>query len=255
MLTILPTDKEVIAPLLAAGVDKVIFTGSSEHGRDLLHMLSETTTPAIMELSGHDPVILFADADLDLVIKALRFGRRWNNGNTCIAPRQILAHTDAAKRLRVRLESEDLDPLPVIEFTDESTALQLVARMPFGLGATIFSRNTAAARRFARHLRTGFVLINDMIVPTADPRFPFGGQRASGFGVTRGEEGLLEMTRPHVVAVRRGRKRRHFDELTAEDGTIFSSYITAAHGAGWGQRGAAVAQLGRALFGRGRKRS
>ncbi len=55
------------------GVDKVIFTGSSENGRDVLADLAETNTPAVMELSGEDAVIVFADADLDLVVRALKF--------------------------------------------------------------------------------------------------------------------------------------------------------------------------------------
>ena len=49
-----------------------------------------------------------------------------------------------------------------------------------------------------RSFATGFVTINDIIVPTADPRLPFGGVRGSGFGTTRGAEGLLEMTYPHA---------------------------------------------------------
>ena len=53
------------------GVDKVIFTGSSENGRDVLAQLAETNTPSVMELSGEDAVIVLADADLDLVVRAL----------------------------------------------------------------------------------------------------------------------------------------------------------------------------------------
>ena len=82
---------------------------------------------------------------------------------------------------------------------------------------------------------------------------PFGGVRASGFGVTRGEEGLLEMTSPHVVAVRHGTSRPHFDEPRAGDEQIFSSYILAAHGRGR-QRLGAVRDLVDALLERTRNR-
>ncbi|MGC2577485.1 MAG: hypothetical protein WA376_07900, partial [Terrimicrobiaceae bacterium] len=94
-----------------------------------------------------------------------------------------------------------------------------------------------------------FVLVNDLIVPTADPRMPFGGVRESGFGVTRGEEGLLEMTFPHVVVVRQGRSRPHFDELRADDERLFASYIQAAHGRG-PKRVEAIRDLIRALLAR-----
>ena len=43
-----------------------------------------------MELSGEDAVIVFADADLDLVVRALKFGTRLNGGETCIAPRRLI---------------------------------------------------------------------------------------------------------------------------------------------------------------------
>jgi hypothetical protein len=59
---------------------------------------------------------------------------------------------------------------------------------------------------------------------------PFGGIKASGFGVTRGDEGLLEMTYPHVVAVRTGKMRPHFNEPREGDEHLFSSYIAMVYG-------------------------
>ena len=61
----------------------------------------------------------------------------------------------------------------------------------------------------ARRVRAGSVCVNDLIVPTADPRLPFGGRGRSGFGVTRGAEGLLEMTVPKAISVRTGSFRPH----------------------------------------------
>ena len=49
-------------------------------------------------------------------------------------------------------------------------------------------------------------------------------------GSTRGDEGLLEMTFPHVVAVRRSHFHPHFDEIGQDDARLFSAYIRAAHG-------------------------
>jgi hypothetical protein len=105
----------------------------------------------------------------------------------------------------------------------------------------------------AARIKTGFVLINDLIVPTADPRMPFGGVKASGFGSTRGNEGLLEMTFPHVVAIRRGNSHRHFDEGSADDARLFSSYIRATHGPGRERLGA-IRDLVRALIAKAKSR-
>ena len=101
--TILPESVEAAHEAIADGVDKVIFTGSSENGRDVLAQLAETNTPSVMELSGEDAVLVLADADLDLVARALRFGTRLNGGETCIAPRRIFVVGSSRRRTAARL--------------------------------------------------------------------------------------------------------------------------------------------------------
>jgi acyl-CoA reductase-like NAD-dependent aldehyde dehydrogenase len=183
-----------------------------------------------MELSGEDVVLVLADADVDLVIRALKFGGRLNGGATCMAPRRVILLQAVAASFRVRVADAGLPELPIEEVVDEETALRRVAASPFALGVSIFSQDISRARALAGRIPSGFVLVNDLIAPTADPRMPFGGVKASGFGVTRGDEGLLEMTYPHVVAVRRGQSRPHFGEPHAGDPGLFSSYIAVAHG-------------------------
>lgn len=240
LLTILPEHVEAAHDAIADGVDKVIFTGSSENGRDVLARLAATNTPAVMELSGEDAVIVFADADVDLVVRALKFGARLNDGATCIAPRRLVVEQSIADDLRIQLARVGMTQLPLNTFRDKEGALDCIHSASFALGASIFSRDITRARTLAARIKTGFVLINDLIVPAADPRMPFGGVKASGFGSTRGNDGLLEMTFPHVVAVNRGNSHRHFDETGAADARLFSSYIRAAHGRGRERFGAIV---------------
>jgi acyl-CoA reductase-like NAD-dependent aldehyde dehydrogenase len=245
LLTTLPEATEAASDAIRDGVDKVIFTGSSENGHDVLAALARTNTPSVMELSGEDPVIVLADADIDLVVRALRFGTQLNDGNTCIAPRRLIVVKEAYDDLIARLITADF-PAPMIEqVADNDAAAESANSGDFGLGASIFARKITKARALAARLKTGFVVINDLIVPTADPRMPFGGVKASGFGSTRGEEGLLEMTFPHVIAIRRGKSHRHFDETAAGDAHLFSAYIRAAHGR---DRFAAIRDFAGALF-------
>ncbi len=100
LLTVLGESIEAAHDAIAHGVDKVIFTGSSENGREVLFTLAETNTPSVMELSGQDAAIVFADADLDLVVRALHFAARLNNGETCIAPRRLIVAQPVADDLR-----------------------------------------------------------------------------------------------------------------------------------------------------------
>ena len=245
LLTILPESVAAARSAIADGVDKVIFTGSSENGRDVLASLAETNTPSVMELSGQDAVLVFADADLDLVVRALRFGTSLNDGNTCIAPRRLVVVQSVAEDLLARLSIARVPIMLIERVHDEEAAVHRANDADFALGASIFSRDVARARTLAARIKTGFVLINELIAPTADPRMPFGGVKASGFGTTRGDEGLLEMTFPHVVAARHGRTHPHFDEPASGDAQLFSAYIRAAHGT---RRFAALRDLFRALI-------
>ncbi len=94
--------------------------------------------------------------------------------------------------------------LSVMHVADDAEAIAADAGCPYALGATIFTRSESAAEHLASNIRAGCIVVNDVIVPTADPRIPFGGSLRSGHGVTRGAEGLLEMTRVKVVQTRRG---------------------------------------------------
>ena len=245
LLTILPESVTAARNAIADGVDKVIFTGSSENGRDVLAELAETSTPSVMELSGQDALLVFADADLDLVVRALRFGTSLNDGETCIAPRRLVVVQSIAEDLLMRLSVAQVPRMLIERVRDEKTAVHRANDADFALGCSIFSRDVAKARALAARIKTGFVLINDLIAPTADPRMPFGGVKASGFGTTRGDEGLLEMTFPHVVAERHGRTHPHFDDPAPGDAQLFSAYIRAAHGT---RRFAAFRDLFRALI-------
>jgi len=112
---------------------------------------------------------------------------------------------------------------------DTPSAMTLADAGPFALGAAVFGP-AAAAGRVARSLRAGCVLVNDVIVPTADPRLPFGGTGESGFGTTRGAEGLLAMTRPQAIVVRIGGGTRHLTTLGPDAAPLVARLIRAAHG-------------------------
>ena len=103
-------------------------------------------------------------------------------------------------------------------------ALNAAAQCPYALGASIFGPEPLA-RSLAGRVRAGSVIINDLIVPTADPRLPFGGQGISGFGTTRGAEGLMEMTVLKTVTLRSGRFRPHYDPVTPADTAMMLDYI------------------------------
>jgi len=253
LVQILPESPQTAHEAARLGVDKVIFTGSSENGRDFLARLARSNTPSVMELSGADTVYVRADADLALAASAIRFGSHLNGGDTCMAPQSVVVHREVAARFAEALQREKISLRAIVRVRDDSEALEIAAMDDHGLGAAIFSRDEISAREFAQHLTTGFVTINDIIVPTADPRLPFGGVRASGFGVTRGEEGLLEMTYPQAIATRRTRFLPHLQAPSAYDAGFFAAFVELVHGRGFSRRFRALRALLR--IGRARMRS
>jgi acyl-CoA reductase-like NAD-dependent aldehyde dehydrogenase len=161
------------------------------------------------------------------------------NGNGAadvLAPTVVV---DARPEMALCREASFAPLLALLPFDTLDDALVMDAQCPYGLGASIFSENTARAEAVASRLRTGMVAVNDVIVPTAHPATPFGGRGDSGWGVTQGEEGLLEMTIPHVVSVRRDKFRPHYD-LTpgnaAAQGELVRALLDAGHGTTFGRR-------------------
>jgi acyl-CoA reductase-like NAD-dependent aldehyde dehydrogenase len=108
------------------------------------------------------------------------------------------------------------------------------SQCPYALTVSILCGKSEekAARALGTRLKAGTVLINDAIAPTANPRLPFGGRGASGYGVTRGEEGLLEMTAIKSLIVRKSGSMRHLEPTSDNDVPMFTGLIASMHGKG-----------------------
>ena len=91
----------------------------------------------------------------------------------------------------------------VRDVPDVEAAIASANASPYGLAASVWSRDTRVARAVADRLEAGMVTINEAVTPTMHASAPFGGTKASGFGRTHGPFGLREFTQPHVVFARR----------------------------------------------------
>jgi acyl-CoA reductase-like NAD-dependent aldehyde dehydrogenase len=134
----------------------------------------------------------------------------------------------------MRIAQSDLfaPVLCVFRVPDTEAAIAAHAPCPYALTAAIFGPEPDA-RALASRLPVGTVLINDLIVATADPRISFGGRKSSGFGVTRGREGLLEMTALKTIVAQRSRDLRAYRPTTAQHQPFFAAYIETVHGGTW----------------------
>ncbi len=92
-------DGQTTQDLLAQGFDHALFTGGTEIGKKIMAAAAPTLTPVTLELGGKSPVIVAADADLDVTARRIAWVKLMNSGQTCIAPDYVLAERSIAKDL------------------------------------------------------------------------------------------------------------------------------------------------------------
>jgi succinate-semialdehyde dehydrogenase/glutarate-semialdehyde dehydrogenase len=109
-----------------ARVRKVSFTGSTEVGQQLIAASAQNVTRLSLELGGHAPVIVLADADLSAAVAGTLRAKFRNNGQSCIAANRIYveaeiyedflaAYSDAVNGLTLGPTSEPVDVGPLID--------------------------------------------------------------------------------------------------------------------------------------------
>jgi succinate-semialdehyde dehydrogenase/glutarate-semialdehyde dehydrogenase/succinate-semialdehyde dehydrogenase len=103
-------------------------------------------------------------------------------------PATVLDHVTA--RCRVYHEEVFGPVASILRARDEADAIRLANDTPFGLGASIYTADTAHGWELARQLEVGSVFINRHT--SSDLRLPFGGVKASGYGRELSEFGLYE---------------------------------------------------------------
>jgi aldehyde dehydrogenase (NAD+) len=71
-------------------VDKIAFTGSTEVGREIMRMASDTVKKVTLELGGKSANIILDDADMDLAVTGAVFGTFFHQGQICESGTRVL---------------------------------------------------------------------------------------------------------------------------------------------------------------------
>jgi len=89
----------------------------------------------------------------------------------------------------------------VMRVRDDAEGLSVANQTEYGLGASVWSRDTLAAEALAARIESGSVFVNGMV--KSDPRLPFGGIKHSGYGRELSVHGLREFVNLKTVWVDR----------------------------------------------------
>jgi alpha-ketoglutaric semialdehyde dehydrogenase len=260
----------VESPLVRA----ISFTGSIPVGHGVREAATARGCRVQLELGGHNPLVVTADAELDRAVEAAYAGAFWSAGQKCTATRRILVQEPVYDAFRERLftrvaagkvgdpsdpatevgpivtEAAFDDVLAAIErgrseggvvaaggeraddegylvaptvfedvaddaylsceevfgpvttlyrFATLDEALDRANAVPFGLAASIFTRDLHTVHRFAEELQAGILHVNSQTAG-ADVHVPFGGIKGSGFGPhEQGRAALEFFTDPVTV--------------------------------------------------------
>ena len=90
-IAVIEGDGAVSQELIAQGFDRICFTGGTEIGRKVYEGAAPHLTPVTLELGGKSPVIVAADADIEVAAKRIAWTKLINSGQICIAPDYVLA--------------------------------------------------------------------------------------------------------------------------------------------------------------------
>ncbi|MES3630747.1 MAG: aldehyde dehydrogenase family protein [Longimonas sp.] len=85
-------------------VDAVSFTGSTEVGKKIGATCGRLNKPLSLEMGGKNPMIVMADADLDLALEGVLWGAYGTTGQRCTATSRLIVHEDVHDELVGRIQ-------------------------------------------------------------------------------------------------------------------------------------------------------
>jgi acyl-CoA reductase-like NAD-dependent aldehyde dehydrogenase len=89
LLQVVYGDGETGRRLIAAGPDKIFFTGGAATGRKVMAAAAEQLIPVDLELGAKDPMIVLDDAHFGRAVEAAVYGAFSNSGQACVSVERL----------------------------------------------------------------------------------------------------------------------------------------------------------------------
>jgi acyl-CoA reductase-like NAD-dependent aldehyde dehydrogenase len=91
--------------------------------------------------------------------------------------------------------------LPIMKVRDAEEAVRLANDSPYGLQASVWTKDAAKGERLARRIEAGAVTVNDAQLNYLALELPMGGWKESGLGTRHGPGGIRKYTKQQSVLV------------------------------------------------------
>jgi acyl-CoA reductase-like NAD-dependent aldehyde dehydrogenase len=124
--------------------------------------------------------------------------------------------------------------LPIMKVRDAEEALRLANDTPYGLQASVYTKDVAKGERLARQIEAGAVTINEAQLNYVAFELPMGGWKASGLGTRHGAGGIRKYTKSQTLLTTRLAPKRgpHMFPYTAKKSERLMKLIRFVYGRG-----------------------
>jgi aldehyde dehydrogenase (NAD+) len=169
LFTLVAGDAEVGAELAKhRALPLVSFTGSVRAGRKVAAVVAERLGRSLLELGGNNAVIVLADADLDLAVRAITFGAVGTAGQRCTTTRRVFV----AEAVQSELEARLVEAFRSVPIGDPREASTLLGPLIHDDAVRAYSAAVDEARRQGGEVLTGGRVLRDRFVEPTIVRAP-----------------------------------------------------------------------------------
>jgi acyl-CoA reductase-like NAD-dependent aldehyde dehydrogenase len=127
-------------------------------------------------------------------------GHRLRGDGTFFQPTVL---TDVDHTMECMTEETFGPTLPIMKVRDADQAIELANDSPYGLQASVYTKDLRKGEAVARQIQAGAVVINDSNANYLALEAPMGGWKTSGLGVRHGAEGIRKYSRRQTILVTR----------------------------------------------------
>jgi len=124
--------------------------------------------------------------------------------------------------------------MPIMKVADAEEAIRMANDCAYGLGASVWTKDTARGEQIARRLESGYACVNDANVNYFAYELPMGGWKDSGLGVRHGAGGIRKYTRQQAILVTRIAMKRdvHFFPYKPRTTKLLGQLVKLLYGRG-----------------------